>query len=157
MRALNLQKVMWFIITQPILTNSNWKPPFSAKSILYWPFTNQESSGFHSLKINVFTLIWRYKLMLGTFSFLYKYYAKHHNNCRTILNGFLIGASTKEWTGKTIYYNFSSIFGDFFLDFLKKRWVNIWADLIPKIYMSVLIITLKISTRGTICRAAPKL
>ena len=63
----------------------------------------------------------------------------------------------KEWTGKTIYLNFSSIFGDFFWNFLKKRWVIIWADLIPMFYMSVLIITLKISTRGTVCKGAPKL
>ena len=45
----------------------------------------------------------------------------------------------------------------FFFFFLKKRWVIIWADLISMFYMSVLIITLKISTRGTVCRAAPKL
>ena len=31
--------------------------------------------------------------------------------------------------------------------FLEKRWLHIWADLIPMFYMSVLIITLKISTR----------
>ena len=65
--------------------------------------------------------------------------------------------SSKECPGKTIYFNFDSIFGDFFWNFLKKRWVIIWADLIPMFYMSGLIIMLKTSTRGTVCRAVPKL
>jgi hypothetical protein len=38
-------------------------------------------------------------------------HTKHSNNIPT----------NKEWTGKMIYFNFSSIFGDFFLKFLKKR------------------------------------
>jgi hypothetical protein len=29
--------------------------------------------------------------------------------------------SAKEWTGKTIYFNFSSIFGDFFLKFFEEE------------------------------------
>ena len=29
--------------------------------------------------------------------------------------------SSKEWTGKTIYLNFSSIFGDFFLKFFEEE------------------------------------
>ena len=39
--------------------------------------------------------------------------------------------SCKEWTGKTIYFNFSSIFGDFFLKFLKqsnKLRVKSWTE-----------------------------
>ena len=28
--------------------------------------------------------------------------------------------SSKEWTGKTMYFNFSSIFGDFFLNFFEE-------------------------------------
>ena len=29
--------------------------------------------------------------------------------------------NSKEWTGKTIYLNFSSIFGDFFLKFFEEE------------------------------------
>ena len=29
--------------------------------------------------------------------------------------------NTKEWTGKMIYFNFSSIFGDFFLIFFEEE------------------------------------
>ena len=31
------------------------------------------------------------------------------------------GSGGKEWTGKTIYLNFSSIFGDFFLKFFEEE------------------------------------
>ena len=33
----------------------------------------------------------------------------------------LLGILGKEWTGKTIYLNFSSIFGDFFLKYFEEE------------------------------------
>ena len=36
----------------------------------------------------------------------------------------LLAINAKEWTGKTIYFNFSSIFGDFFFRFFESRVIN---------------------------------
>jgi hypothetical protein len=64
----------------------------------------------------------------------------------------------KEWPKKTQIISILVHFLEIFVwKFLEKRWMIIWADLIPMFYMSLLIITLKTATRGTVCRAAPKL
>ena len=46
--------------------------------------------------------------------------------------------AVKEWTGKTIYFNFSSIFGDSFLKFLYKEVSDYlsWPDLLFLTYIS---------------------
>ena len=55
------------------------------------------------------------------------------------------------------HFNFRLFFEIFVWKFLEKRWMIIWADLIPMFYMSLLIIMLKTATRGIVYRAAPKL
>ena len=63
----------------------------------------------------------------------------------------------KEWTGKMIYFNFNSIFGDFVLKFFEEEVSDYLCSPDSYVLYVWLIITPKISTRGTVCREAPKL
>ena len=46
---------------------------------------------------------------------------KQHSPKRQVLSRFQVPSGPKEWTGKTIYFNFSSIFGDFFFRFFEEE------------------------------------